>query len=292
MQSSRPPESAPISIQDYLNSYLGSPRLTHSQSTIHTTNLAAERFCEFIEPQRKLGAVKASDFDTYTLHRLGSVRPTTVSIELRHLRAAFRAAVRPGNLSESSRVKLLRIPERRMAYFTTADLQMLLDGLGRSPWAQRFVLFTYATGMRRNEIVHLRWEDVDLTSRLVYVRNTEEFTTKSRRERTIPLNATPVYVLQDVGSRNGYVFRGRFGGRVDPRLINRLVRKAVKAQGLDPRLHLHGLRYSFCTIPLQAGATIQEVQRLAGHFSISVTGRYNQMTSDSLHHADALLDQG
>ena len=84
--------------------------------------------------------------------------------------------------------------------------------------------------------------------------------------------------LSDVGP----LFLNKNGGRLTARSIRRILDNAVRACGLDQPLSPHGMRHSFATHMLEAGADLRVVQELLGHKSLSTTQKYTHVTIDKL----------
>ncbi len=70
---------------------------------------------------------------------------------------------------------------------TEEQLQLILNATTNLDFRRIFVFAAY-TGMRLNEILHLRWKDVNLNDKFIIVANHKTFTTKNKKERTIPIN--------------------------------------------------------------------------------------------------------
>jgi len=118
-------------------------------------------------------------------------------------------------------------------------------------------------GLRRGELVALRWRDVDFAGRKLIVRRalsgeTEVRSTKSRRARQVPLPdqaATALERLRQRGEFTGpddYVFAGRLGRRLDPSALRRRFERARDAAGLEP-LRFHDLRHTYGSLLVAGG---------------------------------------
>jgi integrase len=140
------------------------------------------------------------------------------------------------------------------------------------------------TGLRRGELVALRWRDVDFENQSIRVY--EGYTlelgrTKSRRSRTVPMVDEVAQVLRGLASRerytgkNDFVFPSETGGISDPSALRRRYALAVKRAGL-PQLRFHDLRHTFGSLAINF-ASIVQVQAWMGHADIKTTMRY-------LHH--------
>ena len=126
-------------------------------------------------------------------------------------------------------------------------------------------------GLRRGELVALRWRDVDFAGQKIIVRRalsgeTEVRSTKSRRAREVPLPDQAASALQRLGLRgefagpDDYVFANRFGRRLDPSALRRRYERARDAAGLDP-LRFHDLRHTYGSLWSPAGSTCRASKR-------------------------------
>jgi integrase len=138
------------------------------------------------------------------------------------------------------------------------------------------------TGLRRGELLALRWRDVDFTGSVIRVRSSYAggalTTPKSGKVRSVPMAPDVAAALAKLGQRHGstsdddLVFIGRLGGYLDPRALGRRYDTALKRAGLR-RLRFHDLRHTFGTRMI-AKADIRRVQEWIGHADIQTTMRY------------------
>jgi integrase len=139
-------------------------------------------------------------------------------------------------------------------------------------------------GLRRGELVALRWRDVDFAGRKLIVRRalsgeTEVRSTKSRRARQVPLPdqaATALERLRQRGDFTGpddYVFASRLGRRLDPSALRRRFERARDAAGLEP-LRFHDLRHTYGSLLVAGGIDLPSVKAAMGHSHITTTERY------------------
>jgi integrase len=139
-------------------------------------------------------------------------------------------------------------------------------------------------GLRRGELVVLRWRDIDFVGRKIVVRralsaDTELRSTKSRRAREVPLPAQAAGALDRLSRRgeftgpDDYVFANRFGRRLDPSALRRRFERARDAAGLEP-LRLHDLRHTYGSLLVAGGIDLSSVKAAMGHSHLSTTERY------------------
>jgi integrase len=147
------------------------------------------------------------------------------------------------------------------------------------------------TGLRRGELVALRWRDVDFARCKIVVRRSvsadvEEASTKSRRSREVPLPDQAAGALDrlaqrgDFTSPDDYVFINRLGRRLDASALRRRVERARDAAGLRP-LRFHDLRHTYGSLLVMGGVDLASVKAAMGHSRITTTERYLHARSAS-----------
>ena len=152
-----------------------------------------------------------------------------------------------------------------------------------------------ATGMRRGELLGLRWRDVDLDAARLEVR--QQFTRqgsglgfgppKSKKSvRTIDLDEETVALLREQHERqrfdrrasgSGYrsdldlVFCRPGGSPEDPNVVGRRFARQVRKLATVPQIALHGLRHTHATLLLEAGVDVKTVSERLGHDNVQTT---------------------
>ena len=146
-------------------------------------------------------------------------------------------------------------------------------------------------GLRRGELVALRWRDVDFARRKLVVRravsgDVEASSTKSRRAREVPLPDQAAGALDrlsqrgDFTSPDDYVFANRLGRRLDGSALRRRVGRARDAAELRP-LRFHDLRHTYGSQLVAGGIDLASVKAAMGHSRITTTERYLHARSAS-----------
>ncbi|MGH2849448.1 MAG: tyrosine-type recombinase/integrase [Solirubrobacteraceae bacterium] len=138
------------------------------------------------------------------------------------------------------------------------------------------------TGLRRGELVALRWRDVDFAGQAIRVRANYSFgqlvTPKSGKVRSVPMVPEVAQALARLGGREWFtgdedpVFAGAVGGHLDASALRRRYSDAVKRAGLRP-LPFHSLRHYFGSMAVNRASLVQ-VQSWMGHSHIQTTARY------------------
>ncbi len=154
-----------------------------------------------------------------------------------------------------------------------------------------------ATGLRRGELLGLKWEDIDLERGDLRVRrqiariNGEvvEAPLKTKNAyRTLPLAEDTVSILLEQKKKvagSPWVFPSSTGGPISPDSVLHMLHRVLKRAGL-PRIRFHDLRHTFATLALQNGVDVKTVSGMLGHFSAGFTlDTYAHVTTASQRQA-------
>ena len=280
-------KSKPILLSKQIEQFLEYAKSNYSGKTFVAYKATLKRFQPICEDVA-LSKITARHWDTYRIKRLEKVTPTSVNIELRALKSVFNTIVRWGSLERSpfNKQPFATVPESSPVFFTKEDFQKLLNVIKQS-WLKEAVVFTVLTGLRRGELINLRWQDVDLQRCIFTVQSNPTFKTKQGKKRTLPLNETAFHLLslkhsQSIGE---YVFTHR-GKQITESWLSHLFKRAVKTKdlGLNDKLHWHSLRSSFASWLVIDGVSIYAVSKLLGHSSVAVTQKhYAHLATENLH---------
>lgn len=192
----------------------------------------------------------------------------------------------------ATQVKPPPLSRERRPGMTIEDAKRLLDVL-TGERLEAFYVLALMTGLRRGELLGLRWEDIDLESRQLHVRQAlqrvggglqlvEPKTQSSLRTVVLPRLAvrylrehrkrqnTERLTLGEAWQDNGLVFASSIGTPIEPRNINRRWDDLRMKAGLD-WLRLHDLRHGCATFLLAAGIPARAIMEVLGHSEIGVT---------------------
>jgi len=236
---------------------------------------------------KRLVDIEARHVEDYLAQRLEERSAATVNKELRVLKAVFSHAVRRGYLRDSPcrHAGLLREAETEKRVLSVQEVERLFVACADAE-LRVFVFVALTTGMRREEIVALEWDDVDLEGATITVRNKPTHLTKNRRERVQPLVSEAVEMLREwqKDHEGARLFASRDGEQVGPAMLRRF-KQMTRAAGIG-ECTLHDLRRSFVSHLAMAGIGAQTVRRLVGHASIATTDRYyTHILPDTLRQA-------
>lgn len=314
VRSGTPVAPAGLTLAEYLAEWLdqvAAPRVR--ASTLTSYRHSVNRYLVPHLGRRKLAALTARDVRMFlaTLARDG-VGERTAQLTHATLRAALEDAVReeiiPRNVA-----RLVRAPRPEQAErepLTVDQVRVLLGSVREHRLYALFVVVA-VLGMRRSEVLGLRWEDVDLDAGVLRVQRGLQraggslvtLPTKTRRSaRVVPLPGVVVRALRGhrkaqeaerlaLGPRwpdLGYVFTTPVGTPIDPRNCTRMVQNAVRRAGL-PAVRLHDFRHGCVSVLLALGIPPRTVMEIVGHSTLEMTMNvYAHVTLDDKRSA---LDQ-
>lgn len=229
--------------------------------------------------------------EKYKAERLKQAEPGTVNREVGCLRHMFNTAVRWGYVKRSPAhgVKMLKEPPGRVRYLDTKEIEALMKAMnqltrGAATYLKPIVVMALNTGMRKAEILTLKWAQVDLKGRKITV-----VKTKNNEVRTIPINETLFEELQNISRHpeSPQVFFHPDGDAF--KNVRKSFAKVLKEAKIQDFV-FHDLRHTFASHLVMSGCNLRTIQQLMGHKDIKMTMRYSHLSKEHLQDAVAKLD--
>jgi len=220
--------------------------------------------------------------------------PRTLNNILATLRVMLRTAVEWDYLEAAPEVKLLKVDaDEDFQFLDFKDAEKLKTAARQHPlWGPVFITMLN-TGMRMGEVLALRWDNVNLQQKYLYVREGDWQgiigTPKSGKSRKIPLNDEALKTLK--GHRHlksPLVFCGSKGGRLQPNAMATALERYCVRAGVE-RMTPHALRHTFASHLAMRSVPLKAIQELLGHAKIEQTLRYAHLTPDAREDAVARL---
>ncbi|MCA4897217.1 MAG: tyrosine-type recombinase/integrase [Bacteroidota bacterium] len=188
------------------------------------------------------------------------------------------------------KIKILKAPKRIPHFVKEEDANLMLDNVvfennHEGLRDQLMLELFYGTGMRLSELINLKENRVNLKDRTLKVLG------KRNKERVIPFTAHLAKLIERyVKARNlevakydhGLLFVTNKGEPLYPVLVNRIVKKYLKAFTSVEKRSPHVLRHSYATHLLNKGAEINAVKDLLGHSSLAATQVYTHNSMEKL----------
>jgi integrase len=231
-------------------------------------------------PQQAKAITKRTVAD-YIETRSERVSAGTVAKEVSTLKHCLRLAVEWGLLHENaaSGARLPKVAAGRTRYLTPGELRAALESA--PGWLRAPMAFAACTGVRRGELLSLRWMDVDMEHRRLYLRET-----KNGALRILPLSAAAFQVLASLptGEASAPVFAG-----VDAANLSVYTKRVFKRLGiLDASFHT--LRHTAASWLVQQGVDLYAVGQILGHKTPRMTQRYAHLSPEYMASSVGKLD--
>ena len=242
---------------------------------------------------RKLSQITYLDMETYRNRRkavpLKSGKPraeASVNYEMAVFSHILAKAVEWGLLENNPFKKgkglMFRVDNGRTRYLSEPEIAALMKACDdlkiHSPHLKAIVETALLTGMRRGEVLGLKWEDIK--GDFIYLKGDK---TKSAKGRQIPVNDRLAEVFREVrrvhGLKPGFVFCDAQGRRFqDVRSSFGKVLRRAKIEDFT----FHDLRHTFASHLVMQGASLTAVQKLLGHADLAMTMRYAHLSKGHL----------
>lgn len=250
----------------------------------------------------RLQDVTRSDLQTYFDEKAadgrkdgtGGLSPRTLQMHKNVLRQTFKEAVKEGLLPGNPCLDIELPRQERfpaMAY-SASQLQALFDAI-RNETLYPLVYITVLYGLRRSEVLGLKWDSIDFENNLVLIQHTVSKVTKpvakdktknESSHRAFPLtpDAKEIFKAAEAAAKenrmlfgrdykeNDYVFKWPDGHPFSPDYISHAFGKLLKKHHL-PHIRFHDLRHSCASLLLNKGFTLKDVQEWMGHADIKMT---------------------
>lgn len=222
------------------------------------------------------------------------ISPSSVHRKLSSLNTFYKFSQKKGKLSANPAkgLQLPKIPQRLPKYIEQKSVQKLFDHLQTNEddfasYRDRiiFELF-YATGIRRQELITLKWGDVDFSLQQIKIFG------KGGKERFVPVSTDLIQLLQtyfkisqstfDTFRSDGSVILSNKGGNAYPEMVYRIVNQKLREIEVKTQKSPHVLRHSFATHLSNEGAPLNDIKELLGHASLASTQVYTHNSIEQL----------
>ena len=177
-------------------------------------------------------------------------------------------------------VALPKVEHREMQTIPAEQLQAFLQE-AKATGVYEMHYIELATGLRRGELLGLKWTDIDWQNGIIKVRrqvarvdgqNVEAPLKAKNSYRAVTISQQAIEVLkqQKEKTNDEYIFPSPNGGSISPDSVNNMLKRVLARAGI-PKVRFHDLRHTFATIALQNGVDIKTVSGMLGHFSAGFT---------------------
>lgn len=208
-----------------------------------------------------------------------NLSPSSVNRELCYISGLFTYAIKTQNYFNINPVSLVdksKEPEPTQDIITPEEEKLIIENL---TYETRHLIpifkFMMNTGIRISNVLHLKWEMVNLENHIVTIPSNK---TKNKKLLNVPLNSDMVQMLRMQKLKTSYqeyVFLHSKGEHYkDSGYVLKSLKKACKRAGIEKKIHNHSYRHSFATRCIEASGNIFAVTKLLDHSTPNLTQRY------------------
>lgn len=267
-----------------------------SKETVRSYGMDLTNFLQFLEEKYNcplyLEEVQVEDIEDYLYHlKKKNLQTASRSRNLYTLRSfwnyAFKNKLCKWNLAMA--VEPVKIQKKERTYLSVDEVKTLIENIDHE-LIKIVVQTLYFTGLRINECLNLKIDDIDLNSKILHV-----IRGKGNKNRDIPINEQLLPILKGylengrVEAHSEYFFATKKSGKLSAPYVNTVLRDTVKSLGWKKHVTAHILRHSFASNLIKNGVNLVYVQRLLGHSNLKVTSIYTHANMEDLNESINLL---
>lgn len=220
----------------------------------------------------------------YKAKRANEVKPATVNRQLTCLKSMFNRAIKWGSFSGTNPVKgikLFKENNQRLRFLEKEEIVRLLANCNEH--IKPIVIVALNTGMRRGEIMGLKWRDIDFKRGIIHLYNT-----KNGEKREVPMNEQVKNALIGVRKhpKSNLIFVKKNGQPYGD--FKKSFLKAMEKSGIK-EFRFHDCRHTFSSHLVMNGVDLNTVRELLGHKSMLMTLRYSHLSPSHKKNAVATL---
>lgn len=258
-----------VTIADFIKYHL--ENTTHGLALKYVKDKAKDlnQLHDFIKEKEFecLNDIDLATLESYRTYLLGKNNPKTVKNKLANVSKMLRHAMKLRYIQSNPCVELepvRGILKCKPRFLSKEEIDTIKNAVKDTSLEIPVYVGLY-TGMRRAEICNLTYEDIDFAKQLIYVRHREDFKTKSRKERVIPLSHELQARLKKGGTgKVSCIYTDWFSERFNT-LMDQL--------GLQD-VTVHTIRHTFASHLAAAGVPLFHIAQWLGHSTTHVTELY------------------
>ena len=285
--------TASLTLSQFRREYIFYLTPTKSPKYISSINYSFNQFISFV------GDIELTKIDIRLIDKfiISSFSKTQRGAHLfyRTLKATFNKAIE-WNYIESNPFTKVKFPKLAKSFPTFISEDELLIILANTPYQYLKDIFTvgFYTGLRLGELVNMKWNWADFFQNQITVKCSDDFQTKSKKERIVPMSEKVRSILINRYNSfshypNEVVFYRINDRRLHQETISKQFKDAVRKSNLNEKIHFHSLRHSFASLLVQKGVSLYVVKELLGHEDLATTQIYSHLQQQNLKDAVSLL---
>lgn len=271
----------------------------YSSKTVESYKTDILQFFHFIKLEFELEDalhVKNNQVRAFVVQLVNDKRkPTSIKRKISALKSFYKYHQKIGKLktNPADKINSPKIPERLPKFVEQQKINNLFEepekyfkNTFEGMQEKLLIDVLYSTGMRRQELINLKWSDINFSSNQVKV------TGKGNKQRLIPIgnelvNSLRIFQNTQINQlknipKAAYVFLTKDGNQLYPNYVYRIVKLHVGHCSTAEKKSPHVLRHSFATHMSNNGAKLNDIKELLGHASLASTQVYTHNTIEQL----------
>jgi integrase len=278
-------EPKKILFEGFVKEYLDYAKINKAQSTFQGD---FKRFKANLLPYfsgKYLKEIGTSLIEQFKTMRIAKVKGSTVNRDLSLLKHFFTKAIDLEYTTNNpvKKVKFFKESQGRTRFLNPQEITTLLNNC--SGILKSVVMTAIYTGMRRGEILNLKWQDVDIINKNITVTQT-----KNNVVRNIPIAAALFNELMQLPKHSEYVFSESDGIRYTPAKARKQLEAAVKKANLSG-VNYYTLRHSFASNLAMNCVDLRTIADLLGDRTLQMVMRYSHLSRSHLQNAIGKLNE-
>ena len=282
-------ESDIITIKQMFSEYLVYSKINNKPQTFRDNKFRTELMTDFFGAEKKINQLIPADIEHLKKHIVIDLKDTksTFNRYLSTLKKAYNVVIinhKLNLLNPCSLVKPFKEDNTKLRYLTEEEEKRLMNEL--SDHLKPIVICALTTGLRLQNILKLKWENIDFNIGFIEILKQEN---KGHKKIQIPLSKKFKTELEKIGiKKQGYVF-------INPdthkpyTTIKTGFKRALERANIE-NFRFHDLRHTVGTRLVANGSDLQTVKELLAHSDLKTTQRYLHPVNENMKKAIDILD--
>jgi len=261
----------PVLFSDFVNQYLEYSAANKRAKSTKLDKMALRNLSSYLtgKGRQYIDEITEEDIEGYKAERSKTVSKSTVTRELASIKHFFTIAGKWKKIGKSpaAEVKKPGQPPGRVRYLSIEEIRRLLDAC-KLPYLKLFVVISLNTGMRKNEVLQLKAEDIDFENGLIHLEDS-----KNKERADILMNSLVFKALKEYPDYPSESSSRIFN--VDD--VKKSFAGALKRAGIK-NFKIHDVRHTFASHLAMSGTPLTTLKELMRHKTIQMTLRYAHLS--------------
>ena len=290
----------PISLITFIKEYMEWVRHNQAEKTYRSKNTSQKNLFIFLQTysnRRVISSIELQDITSSTIEKYKQFRMTqnvtnrSINIELDFLSHLFKKAKEWNYIVPTIKLVKLKEVKKSPRFFSQEEINLLMTN--SSFYLKQIIVIALNTGLRVSELLNLQWSHIDFEKNIIQVANTDEFNTKNKRDRIIPINSTLLPYLLKLKTifiepstdrktprqphQMKYVICNQAGSKINR--VAKAYMRLLKKLNINNAV-IHTLRHTFASNCVMNGVDLYTVKSFLGHKDIKTTEIYAHLSNE------------